>query len=73
MTESETVSRSTVAVHRDAWERVCPELQADLAAMVAPPVTVSSLPVLPVPGGEHTRAAGKRRNMATPRRYERSQ
>ena len=45
MAESDTVATSTIAVHRGAWESVCPNLPADVAAMVAPPVTVSSFPV----------------------------
>ena len=47
MAESDTVATSTIAVHREAW--------ADpvLAAMVAPPVIVSALPVPagPAPAG----------------------
>jgi len=50
MAESDTVATSTIAVHRGAWESVCPNLPADVAAMVAPPVTVSSLPVTDVAG-----------------------
>ncbi|BCJ51648.1 hypothetical protein Asp14428_31230 [Actinoplanes sp. NBRC 14428] len=45
MAESDSVATSTIAVHRGAWESVCPNLPAELAAMVAPPVTVSALPV----------------------------
>ncbi|GGQ78382.1 hypothetical protein [Couchioplanes azureus] len=45
MAESDTVATSTIAVHRGAWASVCPNLPADVAAMVAPPVLVSSLPV----------------------------
>ncbi|OJF14580.1 hypothetical protein [Couchioplanes caeruleus] len=45
MAESDTVATSTIAVHRGAWASICPNLPADVAAMVAPPVLVSSLPV----------------------------
>jgi hypothetical protein len=36
---SDSVATSTIAVHRGAWT------DPDLAAMVAPPVTVVSMPV----------------------------
>lgn len=39
MAESDSVATSTIAVHRGAWP------DPELADMVAPPVTVSSLPV----------------------------
>jgi hypothetical protein len=41
MAESETVATSTIAVQRGDWDNLAPEL----AAMVAPPVTVFSAPV----------------------------
>ena len=50
MAESDTVATSTIAVHRSAWESICPKLPADVAAMVAPPVTVSSFPVTGLAG-----------------------
>ena len=50
MAESDSVATTTIAVHRGAWESVCPSLPADVAAMVAPPVTVSSFPVTDGPG-----------------------
>ena len=45
MAESDSVATSTIAVHRGAWDFFCPKMPADVAAMVAPPVTVSSFPV----------------------------
>jgi len=45
MAESDSVATSTFAVHRGVWDSFCPNLPADVAAMVAPPVTVSSFPV----------------------------
>jgi hypothetical protein len=42
MAESDSVATCMIAVHRGAW---CPTLPAEVAAMVAPPVTVSSFPV----------------------------
>ena len=41
MAESDSVATSTITVHRGAWS------DPELAAMVAPPVTVSTLPVEP--------------------------
>jgi len=41
MTETEAVATSAIAVHRGHWTNLAPEL----AAMVAPPVTVSAAPV----------------------------
>ena len=41
MTESETVGLSTIAVQRGDWANLPPEM----AAMVAPPVTVSAAPI----------------------------
>ena len=41
MAESDTVDTSTIGVHRGAWANLAPEF----AAMLAPPVTVSSVPV----------------------------
>ena len=45
MAESDSIATSTISVHRGAWDSFCPNLPADVAAMVAPPVTVSSFPV----------------------------
>ena len=45
MAESDSVATSAIAVHRGVWDSFCPNLPADVAAMVAPPVTVSSYPV----------------------------
>ena len=41
MAETDGVATSTIAVDRGAWTNLAPEL----AAMVAPPVTVSAAPV----------------------------
>jgi len=41
MAETEAVATSAIAVHRGDWTNLSPEL----AAMVAPPVTVSAAPV----------------------------
>ena len=45
MAESDSVATSTIAVHRGAWDKFCPKMPADIAAMVAPPVTVSAFAV----------------------------
>jgi hypothetical protein len=41
MADTEAVAQSTIAVQRGDWTNLAPEL----AAMVAPPVTVSAIPV----------------------------
>jgi hypothetical protein len=41
MAENEAVATSTIAVHRGVWTQLAPEL----AAMVAPPVSVSAAPL----------------------------
>ena len=41
MAENEAVASSTIAVHRDVWTKLAPEL----AALVAPPVSVSMAPL----------------------------
>ena len=57
MAESDSVARMAIAVQRDAWETLYPNLPADVASMVAPPVTVSSFPVVgPPPAVERRRA-----------------
>lgn len=71
MAESESVASSTIAVHRGEW---APSLPAELAAMVAPPVIVSSLPVAPAPpAGVQRRAkqATLRGNMPSVPQYNR--
>jgi hypothetical protein len=65
MPESDCVATTTIAVHRDAWDTLCPNLPADVAAMVAPPVTVSTFPVVEVPRGEARRRAKPARLRAT--------
>jgi hypothetical protein len=64
MTEIDTLATSTFAVHRGAWERTCPTLTADLAAMVAPPITVSAFPVTsPTTARALVKEARMRQNM----------
>jgi hypothetical protein len=41
MADNEAIASSTIAVHRGVWTELAPEL----AAMVAPPVSVSAAPV----------------------------
>jgi hypothetical protein len=41
MAESDAVATTTIAVHRGAWSNLSPEV----AAMIAPPVTVSAAPL----------------------------
>ena len=50
----------TIAVHRDAW----PDLSPELAEMVAPPISVSSLPVIPRPGPDAERRQQQARSQA---------
>ena len=50
MADTEPVATSTIAVHRGAWNGLPPEL----AAMVAPPVSVSAAP-LRTPGTDRLR------------------
>lgn len=49
MAESDSIATSTIAVHRGAWASFCPNLPSEVAAMVAPPVTVSSFPLVEAP------------------------
>ncbi|MEU4217805.1 hypothetical protein [Actinoplanes sp. NPDC026623] len=49
MAESDSIATSTIAVHRGVWASFCPNLPAGVAAMVAPPVTVSSFPLVETP------------------------
>jgi len=62
MAESDTVATSTIAVQLGVWD-----LPADVAAMVAPPVTVSSFPVtgpaLPAAAVREAKQATLRGNM----------
>jgi hypothetical protein len=41
MADTDPIATATIAVHRGAWANLSPEL----AAMVAPPVTVSAAPL----------------------------
>ncbi|MEV6848683.1 hypothetical protein [Actinoplanes sp. NPDC051411] len=41
MADTEAVATSTIAVHRDVWTH----LEPDLAALVAPPVSISAAPL----------------------------
>ena len=58
MAESDPVATSTIAVHRESWD------DPDLAAMVAPPVVVSALPLSrPVGDWRRGQLARSRGNM----------
>lgn len=60
MAESETVASSMIAVHRGNWGNLAPHL----AAMVAPPVTVSATPLgRPVGAWRKAQLARSRGNM----------
>ena len=67
MAESDSVATSTIAVHRGVWDSFCPNLPAEVAAMVAPPVTVTSFPVtdpaVPVAAVRKAKQAKLRGNM----------
>ena len=67
MAESDSVATSTIAVHRGVWDSFCPNLPADVAAMVAPPVTVTAFPVAeagpPVAAVRKAKQAKMRGNM----------
>jgi hypothetical protein len=52
--------RTTIAVHRGVWSNLSPEF----AAMVAPPITVSSLPVTWKTGPDAWRLAQRARSRA---------
>ncbi|WP_305789103.1 hypothetical protein [Symbioplanes lichenis] len=57
-----------IAVHRGSWD----ELPADVAAMVAPPVTVSTFPATePVDPRRRAREARLRKNMPSASGYAR--
>ena len=60
MADTEVIASSTIAVHRGDWTNLPPEL----AAMVAPPVTVSAAPVERRPGAwRRAQLARSRANM----------
>ncbi len=67
MAESDSVATSTIAVQRGVWDSFCPNLPAEVAAMVAPPVTVSAFPVTepaaPGAAGRKAKQAKLRGNM----------
>ena len=66
MSESEAVASSTIAVHRGNWGNLAP----DLAAMVAPPVTVSATPTgKPVGPWRKAQLARSRGNMPVARHH----
>jgi hypothetical protein len=60
MAESDSIGSSTIAVHRGVWATFCPNLPAGVAAMVAPPVTVSSFPLVEAPEPASARRRAKR-------------
>ena len=69
MAETETVASSTIAVQRGHWVDLAPEL----AAMVAPPVTVSAAPVgRPVGAWRKAQLARSRGNMPVARHHRAS-
>lgn len=76
MAESDGVATSTIAVHRGAWDNFCPNLPAEVAAMVAPPVTVTALPVTgpgrPIAAVRRAKQAKLRGNMPALPAYGRS-
>jgi hypothetical protein len=60
MADTEAVATSTIAVHRDVWINLSP----DMAALVAPPVSVSTAPVgRPVGAWRRGQLARSRGNM----------
>ena len=60
MADIEAVATSTIAVHRDVWTHLTPEM----AALVAPPVSVSAMPVgRPVGAWRRGQLARSRGNM----------
>ncbi|WP_250035850.1 hypothetical protein [Paractinoplanes maris] len=60
MADSDAVALSTIAVHRDDWTNLPPEL----AALVAPPVTVTAMPFeRPVGSWRRGQLARSRGNM----------
>ena len=64
MSETETVASSTFAVHRGNWSDLTPEM----AAMVAPPVIVSTMPVgRPLGAWRKAQLARSRGNMPVAR------
>ncbi len=64
MSDTEAIASSMIAVHRGDWADLSPEL----AAMVAPPVTVSAFPVeRPVGTWRKAQLARSRGNMPVAR------
>ena len=60
MADSDAVAQSAIAVHRGDWTNLPP----DLAAMVAPPITVSAVPFeRPVGSWRRGQIARSRGNM----------
>jgi hypothetical protein len=60
MADSDAVATATIAVHRDFWTNLAPEL----AALVAPPVSVSAAPLeRPVGAWRRGQLARSRGNM----------
>ncbi|MET8148250.1 hypothetical protein ACIBSW_31030 [Actinoplanes sp. NPDC049668] len=55
MAQSDSIATSTIAVHRGAWDG----LPSEVAAMVAPPVTVSSFPLVEAPEPTSARRRAK--------------
>ena len=60
MADTDAVATSTIAVHRDVWTNLSPEM----AALVAPPVSVSAAPLeRPVGAWRRGQLARSRGNM----------
>jgi hypothetical protein len=47
-TVADSTGGAAITVHRGAWAQLAPALSAEAAAMIAPPITVSSAPVTDV-------------------------
>jgi hypothetical protein len=65
----DSTGETTFAVHPGAWATVAPDLPPEVAAMVAPPISVSSGPVRGQPSAAERRRAELRRyrsNMPSP-------
>jgi hypothetical protein len=65
---ADSIGGTAFTVHRAAWAHVMPDLPPEVAAMVAPPISISSAAVGVLPSADEHRRAEQlryRRNMAT--------
>jgi hypothetical protein len=65
---ADSAGATTFTVHRAAWAHVAPGLPPEVAAMVAPPISISSAAVAGQSAADDQRRAEQmryRRNMAT--------